>query len=166
MERLGSAILLERQDENSGFGCRMYSSRYMVREKFLSQSPSYEIADQKDRSGNRLNLLPFGTYDLPLMVASQPQALVTGTLILETGCIHLMSEGQRYALLFPAQFTDYLPVHQVFFILGHSVTLGTEIKTNGGYFSASDLSKMKLIDQVPEGCVTDQIVMIGTEAWQ
>lgn len=109
--------------------------------------------------------LPFGTYDLPDVNSVQHQAEVSGHLVLENACLYLVSGVQKYAPIFPAQDTHWSPTKKELTILGHSFSIGTTLKTNGGYISNIESLEGLLINSVPEACATDEIVMVGTQAW-
>ena len=150
-----------------GFACRMYSSRYTVCRKFVSQAAPKQPEDDGDmQADSEARTLPFGTYDLPEKNAAQPQALVRGTIIVDAGCVYLKSGNRRYLPLFPAQFTGYVPSKRVVTIFGQSIPFGTEIETNGGYVPMSNLPNIRMIDPIPDSCFAEEAVMVGTEAWR
>jgi hypothetical protein len=140
---------------------------------FANCLPDENAADQDGGTKSTLNKaddplnekLPFGTYSLPDPNGEQMQALVGGNLKLTDGCLYLEGNGINHIAVFPAEHTSWEPATNEILILGTRLTLGSFIRTNGGYINRNSESEKSLLDPIPKSCVGSEFIVVGTETW-
>ncbi|MDP4505828.1 hypothetical protein [Nonomuraea turcica] len=101
---------------------------------------------------------PFASYDR-VQSGVGDAALLTGTLVLDQGCLYADSDGQRWLPVFPAAGTQWDATAQTLTVDGRTAALGKTVELGGGTAQA------EIITSAPEGCDRSQIwlvVSVGT----